>query len=460
MAGDKISDKLCEQCHVKMTKRDRGAVCFKCKDESEDSVRITVVSEALMYANFHRSTSSTDSIVTVLSSFYTTEELRAAKEALWRGCNDHEILGEWRERRDSPNRSESMAICEDIMQALISIEEKCCNLVCYGTQWSRIPKTSPECANFVSMSDRLEAMDAKFRLYEEKMTSVCNELAAQKEKLRQTDSENKTHGKLIQDIVSTNQGVLCGRKRPSPKKMVPIRRSDPDVVSPPSVEADAVVPLVGGNSTIDVSKQADASSSDGTAGGSSDDSVASGSSNDSIADGSSDGSDANDESDEVPIPVAGSSKDAERNANGVGLAATSSSSYASKVTEQGEWQVMTKRVRPNKKNQGRVIGQANDSGCLAAPSPSRDFFISRVNKNVTVAQLGDYIKSKGVEFRQLTKTNHVDAVHGSFRLTIEYSDVHKVQNAVFWPKGLWVRKWKVHNDSDNVASRQKQPNRN
>ena len=128
-------------------------------------------------------------------------------------------------------------------------------------------------------------------------------------------------------------------------------------------------------------------------------------------------------------------------------------SYAQKLSAPGDWHVVNNQNRNNKRrNQNRLVGQAQNTGLLAAPMPSRDFFISRVNKNVTVDQLGAYIKSKGVEYRNLIKTNHADAVHGSFRLTISLSDVKNVQNAAFWPKDLWVRKWRIHNDNEKNGS--------
>ncbi len=45
-----------------------------------------------------------------------------------------------------------------------------------------------------------------------------------------------------------------------------------------------------------------------------------------------------------------------------------------------------------------------------------------VHKDIGVEEMGQYIKDKGVHYRELVKTIRDDSVNGSFKLTVAFSD--------------------------------------
>ena len=90
----------------------------------------------------------------------------------------------------------------------------------------------------------------------------------------------------------------------------------------------------------------------------------------------------------------------------------------------------------------KIVGKAKNSGLSSASTPTlSNFFISRVNKSVTVEKIKNYLRTRGVQQRNLIKTSHRDAENASFKLTIEPKDVNRVFNENFWPEGIWIRQW-------------------
>ena len=53
-----------------------------------------------------------------------------------------------------------------------------------------------------------------------------------------------------------------------------------------------------------------------------------------------------------------------------------------------------------------MMGQADNAGLQVAPMSSRDFFIWRIHKDTGVAEIGQYLKDRGVQYRNLIKTSH------------------------------------------------------
>ncbi len=120
-------------------------MCNKCKQDQtmDDSIeeqgektmvdeKITLVSEVLMYTNHYRNSSSKDSLLKVMSTAFTEEDLKATKDMLWEAFADIHILGGNHDRRDSSNRTYMMAMSEDIVSALNVIVDSVYDLVYYA----------------------------------------------------------------------------------------------------------------------------------------------------------------------------------------------------------------------------------------------------------------------------------------------------------------------------------------
>ena len=67
-------------------------------------------------------------------------------------------------------------------------------------------------------------------------------------------------------------------------------------------------------------------------------------------------------------------------------------------------------------------------------------FIWRVHKSDGLKQVGEYIKRKGVNYLELTKSSNDNAWLNSFKLTISVDDMNKVKDPLVWPKGWNLRR--------------------
>ncbi len=67
-----------------------------------------------------------------MAVYFDLDEVKEARDLKWAEFEDDNILDEAKRRCDSPNRSEIMAICDDIVGALGDVEEHNIDLVCYA----------------------------------------------------------------------------------------------------------------------------------------------------------------------------------------------------------------------------------------------------------------------------------------------------------------------------------------
>ena len=98
----------CGTCSNKLKSAENN-VCYKCCNEELEKMK----SEALMYAEFHRSSASKDNIVRTMCGFFKSDELRAAKSLIYERFRSLDILENAADRRTTENRSDLMAMCCD-----------------------------------------------------------------------------------------------------------------------------------------------------------------------------------------------------------------------------------------------------------------------------------------------------------------------------------------------------------
>ncbi len=125
------------------------------EEQGEETIvdeKITLVSEVLMYTNHYRH--SKDSPVKVMSTTFTEEDLKAAKNMLWEAFADMNILGVNHDRQDSSNRIYMTAMSEDNVYALNVVRDSIYELVHYAVNPTQIPNMNPESANELSLAER------------------------------------------------------------------------------------------------------------------------------------------------------------------------------------------------------------------------------------------------------------------------------------------------------------------
>ena len=65
--------------------------------------------------------------------------------------------------------------------------------------------------------------------------------------------------------------------------------------------------------------------------------------------------------------------------------------------------------------------------------------------------MSEYIKKKGVDVRALTKTSHHEAKFNSFKLAVSMEDAAKVTDPQFWPRGIYIRRWRSDQQQRNQS---------
>ncbi len=86
-----------------------------------------------------------------------------------------------------------------------------------------------------------------------------------------------------------------------------------------------------------------------------------------------------------------------------------------------------------------IIGQARDTGIRAVPAPDVELTVTRVDINCSQQDLGAYINSTGVLYKDLQALQE-GPDYSTFYVKVTHMDMDKVCNSSFWPEGILVRK--------------------
>lgn len=359
-----------------------------------------VIDEALMYAAEHRGSAPKESIIRVLVSHFSIEEVNNAKGRLIGRLGEHINSEIKKNRKDSQNRTEKMKVCEDILDALQELEDKDINFVCVARQWHRMPKCKPEEVTGISMAEKLAEHEEKFKSYDE----VLSELKIQV--LSLMEKKNKP---LLSEIVagvnnssSPRIDEVVGNEHCEP-------RTGDSLPSTSSTQKNKAAPAISESNMVIETSQKDTSS-----------------------------------------------QDHRRN--------QSTSGFIFQRTEKRRQERLSNRmnrgpIRNQNDNRSAgtrmnpVVGKSQvQSGLRVTPSPDRDLFVYRVHKENTLEKLKDFITSRNVPVRNIERTSHNESKYNSFKLTVSADDIGRVLDPQFWPQGICVRRWKKErqNNNDNI----------
>ena len=166
---------------MKLLRHETDTVCNRCKadDLSEQLNTLKssapLISEVLMYANFHRNSASKESLVKIMCSYFNDAEIKSAKTLLYERYGSMNLLLNGQDRRSTDNRSDMMATSCDIIDDLFKLSDNGTNVVCCAGNWKRIPKVNPEAVPQVSIAEKLAQMEAKFKLYDSSLSEIRTE---------------------------------------------------------------------------------------------------------------------------------------------------------------------------------------------------------------------------------------------------------------------------------------------
>ena len=99
-------------------------------------------------------------------------------------------------------------------------------------------------------------------------------------------------------------------------------------------------------------------------------------------------------------------------------------------------------VKKLRRNASAVTGSGNHNGAFkSAPTPPRELFIYRVDKETCINDISNYIQNKGIQMLDLKCMSHEDALSKSFKLKLSQEYVDALLKEDFWPSGIKVRKF-------------------
>ena len=91
-----------------------------------------------------------------------------------------------------------------------------------------------------------------------------------------------------------------------------------------------------------------------------------------------------------------------------------------------------------------VTGTSQTNGgskLKGAPEPSRFIFIYRVDKNADCADIQEYMNTKDITIRSISKLSKDESKFNSFKAEIKVTDLDDVLEPYFWPEGIYVRRF-------------------
>ena len=123
------------------------------------------------------------------------------------------------------------------------------------------------------------------------------------------------------------------------------------------------------------------------------------------------------------------------------LHATGNSEISRSVSESNHVNIGKSNLSVRKKPKLIIRGSGNNDTLKGAPPPKRDFFVYRVDSNVTSIDLESFLNDNSIKFNNVDKVSKSESKFNSFRLTVPYTEQDKILNDSFWPSGVLVRKF-------------------
>ena len=136
---------------------------------ANDNETMIILSEVLCYIHTYLSKSTVSNIKRVVSNFYTADIILEAKRTLW---NKITFIGTYQDRKSTNRRSATEANLDDIISALVKIDESGSDQIIFAAQdISNIPQHFPEDLNTFSILERLSCLENKCKTHEDVLST-------------------------------------------------------------------------------------------------------------------------------------------------------------------------------------------------------------------------------------------------------------------------------------------------
>ena len=357
------------------------------------------INELLAYAVFYINNSAVDHIKTVISNFYSAEDITAAKKLLWEVAGDK--LGPMTDRKSSARRSCSEVNIDDIFEGLCKLDASQSLPVFVAQNIDMIPSRQPEELNILSVLSRMSKIEQKYKESEDLLTTHAIEIDQLKNKLIDTNTSCRvtSHKNVNNNVNDTkpDDSVVGVPDISVNDNLLETFYNDNDVLTP-KTPTELISSLFDTPKTKQDNREQQHGLSHGT---------------------------------NVKLQVQKLENMNKEHPS------TVNQSFSDKndqelVDDEG-FQPMESRYARRRRYQAASL--------VGAPPPLRYVFVSRIQRG-NVHSLFDFLKSKNINVQKVERTSHIEAKFKSFKVSLYKDEVDKIINSIIWPKGIIVRIWK------------------
>lgn len=393
-----------------------------------------IVNELLTYVNHYINKSNIENIKRITISFYEKNEIIEAKRKIW---EIEPSLGEFPERKTSEKRTSAEAHLDDIVDALVKLDNEQRIPIFVAKNVERLPDRQPEELNLLSVINRLSKIEKTIKEHEDTLTCHSIELLDLKDCFQKNEKEKlpkvaniENNDKKLQDVSFHN---TVGDMN------------------------DNMSSMSGENGQIQCEENAD----------------------ESLLDDFEQFLDWCDLNERDSLSLDCFMKNKNNNSNKMTdndndstrslVFDTSKLKYSdvTKKNKNGKSMVYSKsgdkRMKPliieeTKLNQ-KVSNKTDDEGFILIGKNNRHLDVNTNNEikgvEPTIATLWvhkieqgnclaikKYLNNRNVRVQLVTRTSHVESKYKSFKLRILKSDVSEVLRKDFWPFGVQCKYWK------------------
>ena len=358
------------------------------------------INELLSYASFYINNSTVDNIKTIISNFYSGEDIADAKKLLWEVANDK--LGPMIERKSSSKRSCSEANIDDIFEGLGKLDASQSLPLFVAKNIDMIPSRQPEELNILSVLSRMSKVEKNCKVFEDLLKTHAIEIDQLKNDIVNTDTDISSKIKFHSENINEN--------RNESEQCVTVESTldesgDNDMLTP-KTPTQYVSCLFDTPKTKQSNRVLQDSFSLGT---------------------------------NVKLQVQKLEKEYIENSS-INRTTISRKTDKFLIDQDGFQSAESRYTRKRRIQAASLVG---------APPPLRFVFVSRVEKG-NVHSLFDFLRSENINVQRVERMSHIDAKFKSFKVSVFKNEVNKLLNNIEWPNGIVVRIWKnMSLDNDN-----------
>ena len=387
---------------------------------------ITIVNEVLAYVSHHIHDSTIDNIRKIALNFYNNDDLLEAKRRLWKIENHN--LGTFVERRDSDNRTCSEANFTDIADALIKLdaEQKLPNFLVKNIE--KLPGRHPEELNLLFLIERVAKME---RILKDQSDTLSMH-GIQLMEITDKNLKMKTFapGKSVDTILSKN---ITESKDDSDieeivaEEIISRIKTHSDDTTPSDVQNMGVETI---NGDIDVNN----------------DDSESHVKRDDIVENSTECKGNRSKANSMLTPCNN------RNTSKPNSSVKALIDIYDKNSTNGKYVFDNEGYRLVESNSERKKRMSANNGLIGAPEPKGCIWVYKLMQGSAMA-LKDFIHNRNVVFDKITRTSHSEAKYKSFKIIASKSELDKMLDRNFWPRGVKCKLWREKQNSGSKYNR-------